>query len=267
MDTDLCLLIVAGALVLLPAIASRNPLVPALVLFSYLVIILPVRYGLQVWVLASAAVFLIALIWILYISGKRNLLAIPRDPEIIKWRIVARPFALLFIPIHVYLGEKVLLYLLGVLAIIFISTDMYRLFSRRQLSLFYKKAEIQRFSSMTSFLVAIFILFLLFPPRVSYLCLGFIIFGDLAAKISGLHFGRIRIIHGKTLAGSLGFLTGCLFAGSVICVIFRFPFSYLFIGALVATVAELFTFYVDDNFTIGILTGVTLQALHYFQVI
>ncbi len=217
--------------------------------------------------IVAAAMVLLPLAGAACLSRRKGMAITGKDVELKKWRIIARPFALLFIPIHVYMGDRVLLYLLGALAIIFIATDLYRLFSRRQLSLFYKKTEIQRFSSMTSFLVAVFIIFLLFPPEVSYLCLTFIVFGDLAAKISGLKFGRTKLIHGKTLEGSLGFLTGCLYAGSVICLIFGFPCSYLLIGALCATLAELFTFYVDDNFTIGILTGVTLQALHYFQVI
>jgi len=267
METEYYLLLMAVLLVLFSAIASRNRLVPAMVLFSYLVIILPVWYGLRVWVIASAAVFLLAFAWIFYLSVKKGIFVIEPDPELKKWRIIARPFAMLFIPIQIYLGEEFLLYLLGILAMIFIATDLYRLFSRHKLSLLYKKTEVQRFSSMTSFLVAIFILFLLFPPEVSYLCLGLVIFGDMAAKMFGIRFGHIKLIHGRTVAGSLGFLTGCLYAGSVICVIFGFSFSYLLIGALVATITELFTYHVDDNFTVGILTGGALHALHYFQVI
>lgn len=267
MDTELYLLIVTAALVLLSAVVSRNCLIPALVLFSYLVIMLPVRYGLQTWVIITAGILLLAFTGIFLLAAGKNLFTAGQETEVIRWRIITRPFALLFIPIHVWLGDRVLLYLLGVLAMIFIAADLYRLFSRRRLALFFKKTEIQRFSSMTSFLVAVFIIFLLFPPEVSYLCLAFIVCGDLAAKIAGLKFGRIRLIHGKTLEGSLGFLTGCLYAGSVICVIFGFPCSYLLIGALCATLAELFTFHMDDNFTVGVLTGVTLQALHYFLVI
>lgn len=219
------------------------------------------------FLIVAAVMVILPLAGVICLFRRKDMAVSGKDVELKKWRIIARPFALLFIPIHVFMGERVLLYLLGALSVIFIATDLYRLFSRRQLSLFYKKTEIQRFSSMTSFLVAVFIIFLLFPPEVSYLCLTFIVIGDMAAKITGLKLGRTKLIHGKTLEGSLGFLTGCLYAGSVICMIFRFPCSYLLIGALCATLAELFTFYVDDNFTIGILTGVTLQALHYFQVI
>jgi dolichol kinase len=41
----------------------------------------------------------------------------------------------------------------------------------------------------------------------------------------------------------------------------------LLIGAVFATLAELFSINLDDNFTVGILTGGCLDALIYFQVI
>jgi len=165
------------------------------------------------------------------------------------------------------MGQKFLLYLLGGLSLFFIGADLYRLFSKRRMSRFFKKNEFQRFSSMTSFLVAIFIVFLLFPAPVAYLCLCFILFGDMGAKLTGLRFGRTTIIHDKTLEGSLGFLTGSLYTGFILCTVLNIEFSYLIIGAFVATVVELFSYHMDDNFTVGILTGGCLMALKYFQVI
>jgi len=53
----------------------------------------------------------------------------------------------------------------------------------------------------------------------------------------------------------------------VICSVFSIEFAYLLIGAVVAALAELFSFNLDDNFTVGILTGSCLEALLYFQFI
>ena len=89
----------------------------------------------------------------------------------------------------------------------------------------------------------------------------------MTAKLIGLKYGRRVIIHNRTLEGSLGFLTGCIFAGYILMLIFGFSFTYLMIGALCATLAELFSFGMDDNFTVGILTGGCLAALQYFQVL
>jgi dolichol kinase len=89
----------------------------------------------------------------------------------------------------------------------------------------------------------------------------------MAAKMTGLRFGRIRIIQDKTLEGSLAFLAGCLYTGFILSTLLNIEFSYLIIGACVASVVELFSYHMDDNFTVGILTGGCLMALKYFQVI
>ena len=79
--------------------------------------------------------------------------------------------------------------------------------------MFFKRTETKRFSSMTSFLVAIFIVFLVFPVSVSYLCLAFITIGDMGGKLIGLKYGRMKLIDARTFAGSLGFLR--LFATAI----------------------------------------------------
>ncbi len=267
MEQDIHLILVSALLILLTVAAARNVLVPAMIFFIFMLITLPLYFGINIWILIALAV-LVTLLALSVCMAKRNgVFTLESRVELKKWRIIARPFALLFIPINIYLGHSLLLYLLGILSIIFILTDLYRLFSRQKLSLFFKKTEVQRFSSMTSFVVAIFIVFLIFPEEMAYLCLAFIIFGDMAAKLIGLKYGRTKIINTRTLEGSLGFLTGCIFAGYILLVIFDFRFSYLVIGALSATLSELFSFSMDDNFTIGILTGGCLAALQYFQVI
>jgi glycerol-3-phosphate acyltransferase PlsY len=131
----------------------------------------------------------------------------------------------------------------------------------------FKKKESKRFSSMSSFLVAVSILFLLFHTQVAYLCLIFILFGDMAGKFAGIRFGRTKIIQDRTLEGSLGFLTGCLYAGFILCSVLHIEFACLLVGAVFATLSELLSFSLDDNFTVGILTGGCLEALMYFQVI
>jgi len=89
----------------------------------------------------------------------------------------------------------------------------------------------------------------------------------MAGKLTGIRFGRTKIIQERTFEGLLGFLTGCYYAGFVIYFIFSIEFAYMLIGAVVADLAELFSFNLDDNFTVGILTGACLEALVYFQVI
>jgi dolichol kinase len=267
MEQDIHLILVSTLIILLTLAAARNVLVPAMVFFIFMLITLPLYFGINIWTVIIFVVLLALQTLTICLAKRKRVFTLDGSVELKKWRIITRPFALLFIPINIFLGHTFLLYLLGILSVIFILTDLYRMFSRKELSIFFKKAEFQKFSSMTSFLVALFIVFLIFQEIVAYLCLVFIIFGDMAAKLIGLKYGRIKIIHSRTLEGSLGFFTGCILAGYILMLIFDFRFSYLVIGAFCATLAELFSFSMDDNFTVGILTGGCLAALQYFQVL
>jgi glycerol-3-phosphate acyltransferase PlsY len=259
--------LISSILVLTTAFATRNFRVVLIVILTFQALILPVWFGFRTWTLAASGSALLYFAVVLHYTIRKRNAAIRNSDEIKVWRIIARPFALLFIPVRHYIGLRFLLYLLGGLSLLFIATDLYRLISRTTISSLFKRSEQKRFSSMSSFLVAIFIVFLLFPPEVSYLCLCFIIFGDMAAKMTGARFGRTVIIHGRTLEGSLGFLTACLYSGYILCIIFEIPVSYLAIGAFAATLTELFSHHVDDNFTVGLITGGCLQALKYFLII
>lgn len=261
------LTVIACLLVIAAAVSTRSIVVPLLVLLSFMAIILPIRYGLSSWSVLSSSSAIILFFTVFFLWGRRMTLKKDKSIEMKWWRIYARPLALVFIPFRICLGHRSLLYFLGGLCIIFIGTDLYRILAGRKMSFAFKKEEFRRFSSMTSFLVAVFIVFLIFPPEVSYLCLTFIIFGDVTAKFTGMGFGKTGIIHGKTLEGSLGFLSGCLFTGFVVSSIFQIPFGYLIIGAFCATIVELFSHHVDDNFTVGIITGGCLQALIYFKIL
>lgn len=267
MGQDIHLILVSTLIIVLTSVAARNVLIPTMIFLIFMLITLPLYFGINSWIVIILAILVVLLALSLRAAIRKRLFILDGSVELKKWRIIARPFAPLFIPINIYLGHTFLLYLLGILSIIFIMTDLYRLFTRQNLSLFFKRTEIQRFSSMTSFVVAIFIVFLIFRQEVAYLCLVFIIFGDMAAKLMGLKYGRTKIIHSRTIEGSLGFLTGCFFAGYILFLVFGFSFSYLVIGAFCATLAELFSFGMDDNFTVGILTGGCLATLQYFQVI
>jgi len=267
MEQHIHLILVSILIILLTSAAAKNMLVTGMVFLIFMLITLPLYFGINIWIIILFIISFALLVLIISLAKRKRIFTLDDRVELKKWRIIARPLALLFIPINIFLGHTFLLYLVGILSIIFILTDLYRLFSRKELSLIFKKTEFQKFSSMTSFLVAIFIVFLIFPEEVAYLCLAFIIFGDMAAKLIGLKYGKTRIIQTRTLEGSLGFLTGCILAGYILILLFGFSFSYLMIGALCATMAELFSFSMDDNFTVGIITGGCLAALQYFQVL
>ena len=183
------------------------------------------------------------------------------------WRIIARPFATLFILIDVLGNRKTLLIVIGIVALIFIITDFVRLLTKIELSALFKKKEVSRFSSMTLFLVAAFLSFLLFPDTIPYVSLMCITFGDFFSKLIGMRFGTCKLYKSKSLQGSLAFLGGSLMFNGIASALLAIPFLYIAVGSVIASVVELYSDAIDDNFTVSIVTGGVLAALRYFFTI
>jgi dolichol kinase len=261
---DYTLFILTLTLLVIVLIATRSLIASSLILFSFLAVLLPVRFGADPIVIVSSSAFFLSCVLILLYAIRSGFFNFIAGRDIKKWRIFARPFALLFILIDIFMSHRFLIILLGYLALIIIGLDLYRIISQKQLSKIFKLKEARHFSSMTGFLVSAFIVFLLFPSDIAYLCLVFILFGDLFSKVMGIKYGKTHLIHERTLEGSLGFLAGCLYGGIVLYVIFHFPLVWLITGSVVATLTELFSWKIDDNFSIGIITGCVLICLKYF---
>ncbi len=187
-----------------------------------------------------------------------------RGIELRPWRLAARPFALLFIPIDVLWGRRVLLLVIGPVALVFIVMDLLRIAGRRKMERVYKSAERTRFSSMSFFLVSTFVCFLVFPGEIPWLGLAFTAVGDLFGKLVGIRFGRHPLYKTRTWEGTGGFFAGSLMAGYILSLALPVSLPFVVLGAGVAAAVELFSDRVDDNFSVGLLSGGFLAALRYF---
>ncbi len=193
-----------------------------------------------------------------------SLLVLGQSGEIKLWRILARPFALLFLVIDILVSRQALLIVIGIVALLFIVTDFVRLATKISLSVMFKKKEANRFSSMTLFLVSAFLSFLLFPSTIPYVSLVCITFGDLFSKIIGMRFGTVKLYKSRTVQGTLAFLAGSLIFNSIAAQVFDISIVYVAVGCVIASITELFSEAIDDNFSVSILTGGVLSALRYF---
>ncbi len=262
-------LLAALALAGLLFAASRRAELAGMAGFAFLAAALPLELGpgLPGWISAGLALAACGLcLWLCLRSG---VFEFPAGRELKWWRIIARPFALLFVPIDRLFGRTPLLFLLGGLALAFSALDLVRLFSRVQMRRLFKKSEGKRFSSMTAFLVAIFLIFLVFPDHLPYLGLGFITIGDLFGKIVGIRFGRLRLLRGRTLEGTLAFAAGGFAAAWLLRLALRDPappmqLYAVLAGPAFAALVELFSGPLDDNFTVGIISSGFLYSLRYF---
>jgi dolichol kinase len=249
--------------------ASRRVALAGLVAFAFLAAAFPLELGPTVPGLVLAGAALSACGLCLWLCLQTGVFRFPAGKELKWWRIIARPFALLFVPIDRIFGRTPLLFLLGVLALVFSALDLVRLFSRVQMRRLFKRSEGKRFSSMTGFLVAIFLIFLVFPDHVPYLGLGFITIGDLFGKIVGIRFGRRELLRGRSLEGTLAFAAGGFAAAWLLRLALRgvtpaVPLYAVLAGPVFAALVELFSGPLDDNFTVGIVSSGFLYSLRYF---
>ncbi|MGA2667191.1 MAG: glycerol-3-phosphate acyltransferase [Patescibacteria group bacterium] len=191
--------------------------------------------------------------------------------EMLHWRTIARPLAILIPIIYIYTSKEVILWILGILGLILIIVDLARLSNQGiNLLLFrfkgvFKEKERLRFSSLTYFILANFLAILLFERQIAILAITFIIFGDLAAKFFGAQYSKRFIFGERSLEGFLAYFSFCLFFGVYVGTIFGISFWLVALGALAAALIDLFSvFGIDDNFTVALLSGGALEAIRFF---
>ncbi len=124
----------------------------------------------------------------------------------------------------------------------------------------FRKHEKDNVVSSFFFVAAMIISFSVFDKTIASLALLFMIFGDMAAALIGIKFGRHRIFKQKTLEGFLAGLAVNVATGMLI--IPDFPAIYITM-ALVGSTVELITGKLDDNLTVPLFAGFTGQLIAY----
>ncbi len=190
--------------------------------------------------------------------------------EMIGWRVYLRPLALLLVWLLFKWGKKLFLTLVGSVTMFFLLPDLLRLASTKVNRFFfislrrvYKQKELRRFSSISLFLVSIFLTTLLFERDVAAPAVSFLVCGDFFSKVYGLRFGRLQLFE-KSVQGSLAHLNACLMAGYLIHPFINLSLPVIILGALVATLAELLPLGVDDNLAVPLLSASTMYVTLLF---
>jgi glycerol-3-phosphate acyltransferase PlsY len=190
------------------------------------------------------------------------------------WRVAIRPFAILFVVFYVFYSKQVVLVIIGIVGLCFIVLDLLRFIHKQtnkllteKVKALFRKSEEKAFSSMTLFLVAAFITILVFQKEIAITALTFLVFGDIFSKIFGLAFGRHKILHEtKSIEGTLAYV-GCV----IICIFILYntfmlsttlniSIWILIIGGIVAPLVELFSFNLNDNFTVSLISGAVMYV-------
>lgn len=221
-------------------------------------------------------IFLSVLVFIIAYEAVKNLI---RDgfkfytEKYTFWRILMRPFALLFIPLYFFFSKFVVLFVLGFVLFFFFVLDLLRILIAKVENYFqigfiknfrvFKEKERGRISSITNFLLGVFISFALFERSIAFATLGFVSLGDLMSKWVGINFGRSKIFKNpeKTLEGSLAFLGAALTVAFFLWFKKLIPFYVVFLGAIVAFIVEAIPNPIDDNFSIPVVSGTIMEIL------
>ena len=126
--------------------------------------------------------------------------------------------------------------------------------------------ETRRVNSATWYVTAIFLLSLTRSPIVCAIGLAVLGFGDPAGALIGRRFGRVKLMHGRTLEGTLAFfVVGTLVGFGVACWFAAFlapttPWPLLLAvsaaGGAGGAFAELISLRIDDNLSVPIVASV-----------
>ncbi|MCD6098121.1 hypothetical protein J7K18_04425 [bacterium] len=121
-----------------------------------------------------------------------------------------------------------------------------------------RRHEYKKFTGASYILTASLLVILVFPKPIAVTVLVYIIVGDTAASIFGKLFGRTKLTRGKSLEGSLAFLTFAFLASVPVPYV---PTTTKFLGAMFATFIEFLPLKLDDNLTVPVLTGLFLKII------
>jgi len=162
----------------------------------------------------------------------------------------------------------------GIFTVYALTSDVLRLvwpkfnaWTMRDLKKYMRKEEARRLNSMTFYSISTFLVCAFFPKGVAVLSILFLGLGDPMASIIGIKFGKHRI--GRlSLEGSLACFFTC-FALSFLYPLLAPQFTgpvwlFALAGGLIGAFSERWTFRLDDNFTIPIVSASLLSALLYF---
>lgn len=171
----------------------------------------------------------------------------------------------LVIPIGYFFLPKLLsLLILTPFAVGSIVIDVIRLkrlplhgFLNRLIGPMLREHEDADFTGSSYILTASVFTILLFDKLAAVAAISFIILGDIAAAFIGRRYGKIKF-KDKSLEGSLACLLMCLLVAVIVP---GLPLWIGVVGAFTAAFVEGMTLFVDDNFSVPLISGLVMHIL------
>ncbi len=165
---------------------------------------------------------------------------------------------------RLYFGERVALLALTALLLVLLEIEYVRLEYTLKLPervvRFFRHHEKDRVTGAIWLVAACIISFAAYDYPIAFLSFFFVIFGDMFASLFGMKFGRHKMFRSKSWVGFGAGLAVNLLSG-----VFILPDQPLvFVTmAVTASVVELLTSKLDDNFTVPLFSGFIGQLMVY----
>jgi dolichol kinase len=165
-----------------------------------------------------------------------------------------------------YFNERLATLAITVLFLILLEIEYVRLEHNFQIPEIFttllRKKEQNNVTGTIFFIAATIIVFAAFDYPIAVTALLLTVFGDFAAAVIGIKFGKRHLYKDKTLEGTLaGFTMNC-FIGYLFLP--EYPMIFLPM-AFVATLVELLTGKLDDNLTVPLFSAFTGQMIAYLM--
>jgi len=144
-----------------------------------------------------------------------------------------------------------------------IQIPSFRKFFHKLFGIILRKHERSDFTGATFLIFSSMLCVVFFKPVIAFLAISYLSIGDTFAAIVGIAVGKRKFINqNKSVEGSLACFTSIM----IFSIVFGNEISPLIytLGALTATIAELWIVQVDDNVKIPLLSGIIMTAATIF---
>lgn len=182
----------------------------------------------------------------------------------------------LLFPLGYYFGNKtgtiitisVFFLIILILEILRFKHQKFNRWAFKHLTPLFKAKEKSHLVGTTYFLLGTLIAVIFSPKYIAILSLTFLAVSDVAAAFVGERWGRIRIYNNKSLEGAASFFISSIILGIALMQVPSLRMEGLNIqlviwASLTATLVELFSCRIDDNFTIPVITSLLMTIIAY----
>ena len=127
---------------------------------------------------------------------------------------------------------------------------------------FIRENEGNKLTGMIPYVLGVGLTLFLYPVGIASAAIVFLACGDVMATTVGEHFGKTKIVGGKSLEGTLAFFAAAVGSGVLLSLTaLPLPFGLMLAGAAVATAVEVLPLPLNDNLTIPVISGGVMELI------